>query len=125
MVAAFNASYSGDYFSNTNESYKPAEGIHFASTGGASTKYATAYANATTSNVPSEEMSKIGDAIWEVYSTSANYAWNIDSSKFVYATVPFFLRGGHCNSGVYAGFLSTENDRGSGGGYIGFRAVLV
>ena len=100
-------------------------GSSFASKGGASTKYATAYSNGTTTSIGTKiyEVGKTGDATKEVY-TLKNYSnWNNDQSAFLNSISPFFRRGGYYDNGSAAGvFFSRDND----GSYTyGFRVVLA
>ena len=88
-------------------------------------KYATAYTNATSSYVPTEEMAKTGDATWEVYGATANYGWNQDGSYFVYNTSPFFVRGGSCNHGLYSGAFCSYDNSGNPRSNSGFRVLLT
>jgi len=98
-VAAYNKAYSGTYFTGT--SYKNAEGTHFASTGGSSTKYVTTYSNSTGTYYATNlsdftsggrDVSHTGDAIHEVW-IKTDYGWLSDYSNFVTSDHPFFRRG--------------------------------
>jgi len=102
-TAAFNSAYSGLFFTGT--SYLNAAGTHFASTGGSSTKYATAYSNSTSThyeNFTVGTVSRTGDAIQEVW-VSGYRAWFTDESSFVTSSDPFFVRGGSYSSGASSG----------------------
>ena len=123
-VAAFNSAYTGTYF--TGADYLDAEGNHFASTGGESTRYATAYNNSTSTyyeDFTVGTVSMIGDAIQEVY-VSLDKGWFNDHSNFVYAKFPFFNRGGGYYDGSYAGIFYSDETSGRVG-RSGFRVVLV
>ena len=71
-------------------------GSSFASTGGASTKYATAYRNGTSTNFGTEiyDVGKVGDASKERY-VSFCYGWFADWAKFCTVDSPFFYRDVH------------------------------
>ena len=125
-VAAFNSSYSGQYF--TGSSYVDAEGNNFASsTGGTSTKYATAYSNSTgtsSGNFNVGTVSIRGDAIEEVY-VSDDRGWFNDYCRFTDLNNPFIFRGGDYNSRTASGVFTCTNC--TGVSYIndGFRVVLM
>jgi len=98
-IAAYNKAYSGEYF--TGASYLNAGGTHFASTGGTSTKYKTAYSNSTsTYNATNlsdftsggRDVSHTGDGIHEVW-VKTTYGWFSDYASFVHSGSPFFSRG--------------------------------
>ena len=122
-VAAFNKAYSGTIYTGNNLS---AKGTHFASTGGNSTKYATAYSNNTntiSNNYTVGNVSNLGDAMHEVYAIP-DRAWFLDQSMFVNSTAPFLLRGGYYNQGTAAGtFYTGITD--SASTFSSFRVVLV
>lgn len=112
-VAAWNKNSTSSYISN---------GSSFASQGGSSTKYATAY-NGDSSDVPSSSRCIIGDATYEVY--VSNYgAWFGDHSYCAYQSSPFFERGGYCGGGTRTGLFSSDNLNGSAGIYESFRVCL-
>ena len=124
-VAAFNSSYSGQYF--TGSSYVDAKGNHFASTGGKSTKYATAYSNSTGSNGNDFTVGTVsirGDAIQEAY-VSNHEGWFNDGSYFVDSSYPFFGRGGDYNISSTAGAFCSSSSSGSALSYYSFHVVLV
>ena len=95
------------------------DGSSFATKGGSSTKYATAYSNGTSTSSGTKiyEVGKTGDATKEVYSgkvISGSYTnWNKDASNFLCLSFPFFERGGRYYDNVYAGVFSMS--------YLGFR----
>ena len=101
-------------------------GSSFASKGGPSTKYATAYSNGTSTYYGTKiyEVGKIGDATKEVYKGSSDRKWNNDSSYFLYSSVPFFRRGGSYNHGSNAGVFSSSYNYGGVDSTGGFRVVL-
>lgn len=117
-VAIFNASYSGSCYTYSN--YLPVTGPHFASTGGTSTKYATAYTNTTSAYVPTAEIAKTGDATWEVYSSTANYAWNNDYAQILNTNSPLLTRGGFYGSNSNAGSFSAKYASGQSSAAIRF-----
>ena len=124
-VAAFNSSYSGQYF--TGSSYVDANVDHFASTGGKSTKYATAYSNSTGSNGNDFTVGTVsirGDAIQEAY-VSNHEGWFNDGSYFVDSSYPFFGRGGDYNISSTAGAFCSSSSSGSALSYYSFHVVLV
>ncbi|MCL2859736.1 MAG: type II secretion system GspH family protein [Oscillospiraceae bacterium] len=114
-VAAFNNACSEGYFTPNGSS--------FASTNGSSTKYATAYSNSTSTYYATTlanftniggvavDVSHIGDGIHEVW-VSSSFGWFSDYSYFVSSGNPFFVRGGYCVTGAYAGvFCSSSYNR--------------
>jgi hypothetical protein len=117
-TSVFNKAYSGTYF--TEASYLNAGGTHFASTGGSSTKYETAYYNNATGYtinkfidyyINGKNASRIGDGLVEVFVENST-AWNDDYTDIVYLDWPFLYRGGNCYDGELAGmFLSCSGDR--------------
>ncbi|MCL2859964.1 MAG: hypothetical protein FWF46_05305 [Oscillospiraceae bacterium] len=118
-VAGFNKAYSGIYY--TDSSYLSESGTDFASTGGNSTKYATAYSNSTNTyyyattitdftNIGgvAVDVSHIGDGMHEVW-ISGEYRWFSDCSHFVSTYGgPFFERGGAAGIGASAGIFSSN-----------------
>ena len=105
-VAAF---YNGSTSSNLTNN-----GGSFASKGGLSTEYATAYTGTTASSAY-----KPGDATYE---TSE---WHDDSASFVHSNYPFFLRGGSCDGGSRAGVFYFGNYEGFANRYYSFRVCLA
>jgi len=89
-TAAFNSKYSGTRFTESS----------FASTGGISTKYATAYSNdSNISNATNiidfntgRNVSITGDGIKEVW-RSTTASWFMDYATFVDLESPFYVRG--------------------------------
>ena len=91
---------SGEYVAVWNTALDPydyinSDGSSFASKGGSSTKYATAYSDAYGSMVESidYEVGKTGDATKEVYKGNDKGMWNDDSFVFFYTGFPFTARG--------------------------------
>jgi len=106
-VSAYNKSYSGANFTNNGSS--------FASTGGISTKYATAYDNSSSTYTPSSiasffdnrHVSNIGDAFHEVW-RNGRWSWRGDDLYIIYLSGPFAMRGGAIsnNSDVFYAYRS-------------------
>ena len=118
-VASYNKSYSGTYY--TNASYLSAKSTTFASNGGTSTKYATAYTNATTTyNYNVSDMSKKGDALKEVWKNT-NYSWFNDYIYYIDLTYPILCRG--LNTG--GGLLASTREAGYYVSSIGYRIVCI
>ena len=71
--------------------------------------------------------SKYGDAVYETSANgnTSNGSWYGDYSYFLYTGSPFFLRGGNCNDGSYAGVFAFGYYNGVWSSYISFRPVLV
>ena len=66
-----------------------------------------------------------GDAVYETSTSgSGNTSWYSDYSNFPNTNIPFFVRGGSCNDGSYAGMFYFHWDVGYGSNYS-FRPVLV
>lgn len=116
--------------------YISSNGSSFASIGGASTEYATAYHNGTSSysgNSTLYKVGKIGDATKEVnkggaYSPTNTHqylSWFGDTPFVAYSDFPFFDRGGSCIGSTGAGVYSSGYNSGNGGDSSGFRVVLV
>ena len=89
------------------------------------------YTKASTDNNTNnynQNASKYGDAVYETSANgnTSNGSWYGDYSTFPDASAPFFIRGGDCDDGSYAGVFAFNS---SGGGdyysYISFRPVLV
>ena len=103
-------------------------GKPFASTGGTSTQYATAYTNGTDTNSGEKiyEIGKTGDATKEMFIGGNNDRnWNNDYSYFLNLIAPFFTRGGGCVDGSGAGvFYSSVTGGGDYSSPYGFRVVL-
>ena len=71
---------------------------------------------------------KYGDAVYETSSNSSspwNLSWYGDYSYFPYAGLPFFVRGGDCDSGAGAGVFCFSYYDGSSISDASFRPVLV
>ena len=86
----------------------------FASQGGTSTKYATAYTEMIVSTAY-----KYGDATYE---TSG---WNSDGAFFVNSNAPFFKRSGYYDSGADAGVFNFYNSNGGSVINDSFRVCLA
>ena len=89
-------------------------GSSFASNGGKSTKYTTAYTK-------SREYSgyKIGDA------THETFKWNKDDGFFIWNDLPFFYRGGYRTYTSSAGIFCFDTNDGHSLGDNSFRMCLA
>ena len=106
--------YVAGYYNGSTSTNLTDYGDSFASKGGTSTKYATAYTGIT----PKSNY-KYGDATYE---TSG---WNRDSALFVSSYNPFFFRGGNYNATSYAGVFYFNLYDGGSRSYQGFRVSLA
>jgi len=127
-VAAYNTAYSreGDYYGgiagNTNSSYKPATGAHFAyNMNGESDEYVTAYTNSSYGYAV-YATGKIGDATKEVFDGSTP-TWHGNSCYVFGSTSPFSRRGGDYYNSTETGVFESNSDFGQS--YFGsFRVVF-
>ena len=108
--------YVASYYNGSTSSKLTNNGGSFASNGGTSTKYATAYTGISASSAY-----KYGDATYETR------GWHSDNASFVDSNFPFFCRGGGCgnaasNAGVFC-FFSPNS--GSAAGHNSFRLALA
>lgn len=110
------ASYNNNTFTNI------VSGNSFASQGGSSTKYATAY-HGTSSDVPSSDRCILGDATYEVY-IKGNTAWFNDESWTFDGNYPFLQRGGYYHDGSSGGIFFASNYSGFTSKTSSFRIVL-
>ena len=142
VMAAYNKAYSktGSYYGgaggNTDTTYRPERGVHFAhSIHGTSTKYVTAYNNATDVNTAAnlaefttngKDVSHIGDAIHEIQIWSYR-GWYADGFRFLVNTNVAILRGAAYNTtpGDNIGIFTMSCYNGGPLSYSGFRTVLV
>lgn len=109
---------------NTNATSYINNGNSFATTGGASTKYATAYYGVkNSSGVDIYTVCKIGDATKEVYVTSS-IGWFDDTSVFAFSSAPFFLRGGEYITGLDRGIFNSNSGGGVKNSSRSFRAAI-
>ena len=101
-------------------------GSVFASTGGSSTKYATAYSNGTSTSSGStvSTVCRTGDGIKETWVTGSS-SWYSDYSYFVYSSYPFSTRGGYYHDGASAGVFYSYRIIGFAYSDYSFRAVLA
>ena len=106
--------YVAGYYNGSTSSDLTNNGGTFASKGGSSTKYATAYTGTSANSAY-----KYGDATYE---TSG---WNSDSDYFVGSLTPFFVRGGDDNDGDFAGVFFFGPGSGSGSSGNSFRLALA
>lgn len=102
-------------------------GSSFASTGGASSKYFTAYRNNTTTNSGRDiyQIGKLGDATKEIYTYQEMKNWFGDYSYFVNTAAPFYRAGGYFEDSNSSGIFASGDFNGSENGDIGFRIVLA
>ena len=124
-VAAFNSEYSGEYF--TGKDSLDANGKHFASTGGKSTEYVTAYSNDTSTSHQDFTVGNvtiIGDGMGEVY-VGLDRGWFNDHCYFINITNPFINRGGRSNYGAETGIFCSNPSKGNTGENNSFRVVLI
>ncbi|MCL2860274.1 MAG: type II secretion system GspH family protein [Oscillospiraceae bacterium] len=140
QIAAFNNAYSGIYY--TDSSCLSVSGKTFASTGGVSTKYTTAYSNNTSMSEPTtlndffdtggRHLSNIGDASYETY-VSGIVGWFTAYIQFINnddginpgTGRPFMVRGGwFYSSSVFSNPFEQENETGAAVYRGGFRIVL-
>ena len=97
-VAAFN--------SVDTKGYETQYGSSFADINKTNTQWATKYSS--DNNIPTQEKSKVGDAIWDVY-VKSNRGWFNDDAYFVKPDNPFVVRGGHYVDGADTGVFSASN----------------
>jgi len=122
-VAAWDTKSTSDYITRCGSS--------FASKGGSSTKYATAYYNGVTSSeigyrYPRNNQCILGDATYEVNVNmgKSNWAWFYDYSYCANANAPFFLRGGRYDYIYNTGVFCSNDTYGYSYGDASFRIVL-
>ena len=107
--------YVAGYYNGSTSSYLTNNGGTFASQGGSSTKYATAYTGTSASSAYI-----YGDATYE---TSG---WHSDDAEFVSSDSPFFRRGGYFfYASTVAGVFYYNSFDGSRFEAISFRLALV
>jgi hypothetical protein len=120
--------YVAGYDASSSSSDISKYGSSFASKGGKSSKYATAYSNGTSEYSAASKLYKVsitGDAIKEVRQKSSSYGWFSDKSAFVGSDCPFFRRGGGYDTGSNAGVFCSSSTTGvNGGNTYSFRVVL-
>ena len=103
------------YYNGSTSSDLTNNGGSFASNGGPSTKYATAYTGTSSSTAY-----KYGDATYE---TSG---WHSDDASFVNSDYPFFHRGGYYDHlASITGVFYYSNSKGGAYTYDSFRVSLV
>ena len=107
-----------------SSNYISSYGSSFATSGGASTKYTTAYSNGTSTYNGTKiyEVGKIGDALKETFAGSN--AWFSDYANFACSSGPIFERGGNYRYGAIAGAFCSGNNHGNNLNHYSFRAVL-
>ena len=124
-VAIFNKSYSGINFTGPN--YVGEKVPHFATNGGASTKYVTAYNNNTSTyqaDFTVGDVSHVGDGIHEVW-VNAQRSWFSDFARYINIDSPLSMRGGCNTNGGDAGVFFSTYSNGAAYTYTGFRTVLA
>lgn len=92
-----------------------------------STKYITAYNNATTDNRSTSVLiglGKVGDATKEVRKAEESLNWFSDNSVFVSIGAPFWGRGGACTEEIYAGIFYSDSTNGGAFNLVSFRVAL-
>ena len=88
-------------------------------------KYVNTYANGTTDTDQSAyNRGRLGDATGEVVASNGS-GWYNDSAYFPYSSLPWFLRGGGCSYGSYAGVLGFYSISGSAYSDYSARAALM
>ena len=103
-----------------------ANGSNFASAGGKSSKYATAYTGESISDSTIENCI-LGDASYETKRPDNYYAWFWDWAFRANSAVdnnPFFVRGGSNGTGSVAGIFTTSNEIGIAWSSMTFRICL-
>jgi hypothetical protein len=119
--------YVAGYDASSSSSNLTSYGSSFASKGGKSSKYATAYSNGTSEYSAASTLYKVsitGDATKEVRKKSSSNGWFSEYSYFVGSGYPFFKRGGTYASGSSAGVFYSYRDLGGNGSIGSFRVVL-
>jgi len=116
----------GEYIAAWNANGTCDNGDSFASRGGRSTKYATAYFRGLSSNYPTSSESKLGDATYEVnVNPGSSYkAWFYDDSLLPTSDYAFFMRGGGNNFSSSAGLFHSSNSPGIKLLNVSFRVVV-
>ena len=110
-----------------SSNYISSYGSSFATSGGASTKYTTAYSNGTSTYNGTKiyEVGKVGDATKETYLGSGDYGWFSDYAIFACSSGPFFSRGGYYFGSTSTGVFYSNSHSGNSYSSVGFRAALV
>lgn len=91
-----------------------------------SSRYATRYYNATTTELGTTiyQVGKTGDATKEIYYGAGDFGWNSDYLSFLSIYNPFFIRSGGYRSGSNAGVFFSGRSYGDGKIDFGYRTVL-
>lgn len=91
-----------------------------------SNKYFTVFKNDEDKNTYESNKNIYGDATIETSSENGTYeSWDGETSYYVTARSPFFLRGGAFSEGEFSGLFSYSVHSGHSGGDHGFRCSLI
>ena len=91
-----------------------------------SNKYFTVFKNGEDKNTYESNKNIYGDATIETSSGNGTYeSWDGETSYYVTARSPFFLRGGAFSEGEFSGLFSYSIHSGHSGGDHGFRCSLI
>ena len=91
-----------------------------------SNKYFTVFKNGEDKNTHESNKNIYGDATIETSSGNGTYeSWDGETSYYVTARSPFFLRGGAFSEGELSGLFSYSVHSGHSGGDHGFRCSLI
>ena len=91
-----------------------------------SNKYFTVFKNGEDKNTYESNKNIYGDATIETSSGNGTYeSWDGETSYYVTARSPFFLRGGAFSEGEFSGLFSYSVHSGHSGGDHGFRCSLI
>ena len=91
-----------------------------------SNKYFTVFKNDEDKNTYESNKNIYGDATIETSSGNGTYeSWDGETSYYVTARSPFFLRGGAFSEGELPGLFSYSVHSGHSGGDHGFRCSLI
>ena len=91
-----------------------------------SNKYFTVFKNDEDKNTYESNKNIYGDATIEISSGNGTHeSWDGETSYYVTARSPFFLRGGAFSEGEFSGLFSYSVHSGHSGGDHGFRCSLI
>ena len=95
----------------------------------ADSKYKDVYAGTSSDRTTNYNANtgKYGDAVYETSSSGSGDtgSWDSSYSYFPYSSYPVFRRGGHANSGSYAGVFAFFDNTGGAGTFYSFRPVVL
>lgn len=95
----------------------------------ADSKYKDVYAGTSSDRTTNYNANtgKYGDAVYETSSSGSGDtgSWDSSYSDFPYSSYPVFRRGGHANSGSYAGVFAFFDNTGGAGTFYSFRPVVL